>query len=84
MVKITHSPPPSPIVKPGNRTSSVDASAPVNRQKQEDGVTPPFVERRKSPRDRRAQNTARGPFDMRAGRDRRKNSGGHPSVEEEV
>lgn len=84
MVKITHSPPPSPIPKPGNRTSAVDASAPVNREKQEDTVTRPFVERRKNNGDRRAQSTPRGPFDMRAGRDRRKNSGGHPSVEEDV
>ena len=84
MVKITHSAPPSPIPRPENRTSSVDASAPVNREKQEEGVAQPFVERRKSTRDRRSQTAHRGPFDMRAGRDRRKNSGGHPSVEEEV
>jgi hypothetical protein len=84
MVNISNSPPPSPIPKPGNRTSSVEASASTNREKQAETVTHPFVERRKNNRDRRAQKSARGPFDMRAGRDRRKNSGGRPSVEEEV
>jgi hypothetical protein len=84
MVKITQPPLTTPLPRPGSRTSSVDAAAPTNREKQNEPVTQPFVERRKSASDRRGQSNARGPFDMRRGRDRRKNSGGHPSVEEEV
>ncbi len=42
----------------------------------------PFVERRKYD-DRRKRSTGRGPFNQRAGRDRRKNHG-QPSVDTEV
>jgi|GEM_PF-6943227 hypothetical protein len=85
MVKITNiPPPPGPIPRPGNRTSSVNASVPTNKEKQDEVAARPFVERRKNTRDRRMQNNSLGPFNMRSGRDRRKNSGDHPSVEDQA
>lgn len=76
--------PPSPTPRPQHRATRVEAIAPVNKDKPELPPSKPFVERRKSRTDRRARKDARGPFDMRSGRDRRKNSGPYPSIEEDV
>lgn len=84
MVKITQPPSTSPVPRPANRTQSVDTAAPTHREKLSEPVAQPFVERRRNKEDRRLRNNARGPFDMRRGRDRRKNSTGHPSVEDEA
>lgn len=84
MVKINQPAPPSPTPRPQNRTTGVEATAPANKDKQDVPLAAPFVERRKSPSDRRAHRDSRGPFDMRSGRDRRRNSGPHPSIEEDV
>ncbi|MCR6652322.1 MAG: hypothetical protein NVV73_12895 [Cellvibrionaceae bacterium] len=82
MVKITYPPPPSPTPRPHNRTSGVETSAPINKEKQDLPPGAPPVERRKPNSDRRMHSAARGPFNLRSGRDRRKNSGGH--IEEDV
>ncbi len=83
-MKINIPPLPSPTLKPNQKTSSIDAAAPTNKEKLEAVTAQPFVERRKKNSDRRGQANPRGPFDMRSGRDRRKNSGRHPSIEVDV
>jgi len=85
MIKINQPTPSSPTPRPHNRTTAVEATVPTNKDKQDLPVDIPFVERRKSSSDRRSHRDARGPFDMRSGRrDRRRNSGPHPSIEEDV
>lgn len=86
MVKIFHPNPimPAPVARPRDRTNDVASSAPTHEQKQEVAATAPFVERRKSRSDRREKRASRGQFDMRSGRDRRKNSGPYPSIEIDV
>lgn len=83
MVKITHQPPlGTTTVKPSQRSRGVEPSEPVNKDSESipESETP-FVERRK--KDRRQRGAKRGPYDMRSGRDRRKNSGG-PNIEVDV
>jgi hypothetical protein len=72
--KPSHIPTSSPVVKPTNRTESTEKSASVRKEKQDELITQPLVERRKSNDDRRATKKSRGPYDMRSGKDRRKNS----------
>lgn len=84
MVKIYRPLPPGPTHKPQQRTTAIEAYAPTHKEQQAPNVVAPFIERRKSGSDRRAKNTARGKFDMRCGRDRRKKSGPYPSVEIDV
>jgi hypothetical protein len=73
----------SPVVKPANRTESTEKSSYVRKEKQEEPVTKPQFDRRKSKEERRGAKKPRGPYDMRSGRDRRKNSGG-PGVDLKV
>jgi hypothetical protein len=82
MVKIPYTPPLNPTPPPRNRVNNVEASAPIDKKKQALPPSAPLVERRKSNSDRRLHSAARGPFNMRSGRDRRKNSGRH--IEEDV
>lgn len=83
MVKITHQPPLGPTtVNPAQRTHAVEPSEPVNK----DSVsTPeretPFVERRKGDRRKHGASNRKGAYDMRTGRDRRKNSSGGSSID---
>lgn len=84
MIKIYHPDPASIIARPRNRTNNVDSGAPISKEKQDVSVSTQFVERRKSKSDRREKRVARGPFDMRNGRDRRRNSDPNPSVDIEV
>lgn len=84
MVKITHQPPlPPTTISPSQRSHSVQPAAPLTKERED---TPPqekpFVERRKK-MDRRKSRLERGPYDMRNGRDRRKNTG-KGSIETDV
>jgi hypothetical protein len=64
-------------VNPVEKTSSAQIEEAIKE------AAAPFVERRKSKEDRRAKQSNRGPFNMRSGRDRRKNQGGR-SIDIEV
>lgn len=72
-------------VKPVNGSQRPAPVAPV-RPLEEDTRPPgevPFVERRKSTEERRKRSMGRGPYNQRAGRDRRRNSG-RPSIDTEA
>lgn len=72
-------------VKPAigrHRTEPVAPSRPVEEEPQPQADAP-FIERRKGSDDRRRRSMGRGPYNQRAGRDRRKNPG-RPSVDTEA
>lgn len=81
----------NPVVTPPNKSSTsprraaqVEPAVATSKDGKAYAAGRPFVERRKGDRDRRQSAADRGPFDMRAGRDRRKNRPGHPFVETDV
>ena len=81
MIKIvTHQPPVTPTSKPVNQSHSVAPIEKVNKERQNIPQDRPFVERRKK-NDRRNRRAARGPYDMRRGGDRRKNTHSGGSIE---
>ena len=78
MVKVTSTTPPvTPGVSGSGTVNPVQPAAPDRSLSKEDK---PFVERRKNP-DRRKDAGERGPYEMRSGKDRRKNNRGRPHID---
>lgn len=76
--------PPKKASTTSRRTAQIEPSVATPKDDKVHVAQRPFVERRRGDRDRRQHSADRGPFDMRGGRDRRKNRPGHPSVETDV
>lgn len=83
MAKITQQPPITPSSRPLKQPIKVAPSEKTNQEWQDLKADKPFVERRKN-RDRRSQRADRGPYDSRAGKDRRKNSPPDGKIEIDV
>lgn len=83
MVKITQQPPITPSSRPLKQPIKVAPSEKTNQDWQDLEPDKPFVERRKNG-DRRNRRTNRGPYDSRAGKDRRKNSPPDGTIEIDV
>lgn len=83
MVKITRQPPISPAATPAKQPIKVAPSEKTKNEPQEATPGKRRFERRKN-KDRRKRNADRGPYDSRAGRDRRKNSPSDGSIDIDV